>query len=141
MIDNAVDAARASWAAVGRGDRAGWLGLMADDVVIEDPIGVGITNPDGHGAFGTDAVAAFFDANIAPNALTVTCEETFPSSDPREAAHVLVLRTEFPGGLVATVRGVLTHAGDEAGLLTHLRGYWNGGSVGLSQLSPNKNTF
>jgi steroid Delta-isomerase len=128
----AVETSWASWRCVGAGDRAGWLALMADDVVIEDPIGVAVTNADGTGVHGKEAVGQFFDANIGPNTLTVTCEETFPSSDPREAAHVLVLRTEFPGGLVATVRGVFTYAVNDAGLLTHLRGYWNGDSITLS---------
>jgi len=40
---------------------------------------------------GKEAVGAFFDNNIAPNQLTITCEETFPSSSPDEIAHILVL--------------------------------------------------
>ena len=50
-------------------DREGWLALMADDVVIEDPIGKTVTNPDGLGVRGKDAVAAFYDTNIAANDL------------------------------------------------------------------------
>lgn len=98
---------------------------MADDVVIEDPIGEAITNPDGNGVRGKEAVSAFYDANIGPNQLTVTCEATFPSSSPTEIAYILVLRTEFPNGFVATVRGVFTYRVDDAGLITNLRGYWN----------------
>lgn len=120
-----VAAARASWRCVQSGDKDGWLALMADDVVIEDPIGESVTNPDGNGVRGKDAVAAFYDANIGPNTLTVTCEATFPSSSPAEIAYILVLRTEFPNGFVATVRGVFTYRVDEAGLITNLRGYWN----------------
>ena len=37
---------------------------MADDVVVEDPIGESVTNPDGTGVRGKEAVAAFFDTNI-----------------------------------------------------------------------------
>jgi steroid delta-isomerase len=98
---------------------------MADDVVIEDPIGQFVTNPDGQGLRGKEAVGAFFDQNIGPNKLTVTCEETFPSSSPQEIAHILVLHTKFPNGFASTVRGVFTYRVDEAGLLTNLRGYWN----------------
>ena len=68
---------------------------------------------------------AFYDANIAKNKLQVTCEETFPSSSPNEIAYILVLRTEFPNGFVATVRGPFTYKVNAAGLITNLRGYWN----------------
>ena len=101
----AMAASQASWRCVQSHDRAGWLALMAPDVVIEDPIGKTVTNPDGLGVRGKDAVAAFYDTNIGPNKLAVTCEETFPSSSPNEVAHILVLRSEFDGGFTSTVRG------------------------------------
>ncbi|MCV7013134.1 nuclear transport factor 2 family protein [Mycolicibacterium madagascariense] len=118
-------ASEASWRCVQAGDRAGWLALMSDDVVIEDPIGEAVTNPDGRGIRGKEAVAAFYDANIGPNRLTVTREATFPSSSPTEIAYILVLHTVFPNGFTATVRGVFTYRVDDAGLITNLRGYWN----------------
>jgi steroid delta-isomerase len=120
-----VAASQASWRCVQSGDREGWLALMADDVLLEDPIGQAVTNPDGTGVRGKQAVAEFFDANIGPNQLTITCEATFPSSSPTEIAYILVLRTRFPNGFVATVRGVFTYRVDDAGLITNLRGYWN----------------
>ena len=86
MTDQATDvtpamaASQASWRCVQSHDREGWLALMAPDVVIEDPIGQSFTNPDGLGVRGKEAVAAFYDSNISVNNLTVTCEETFPSS-------------------------------------------------------------
>jgi steroid Delta-isomerase len=106
-------------------DRDGWLALMTDDVVIEDPIGKSVTNPDGTGVLGKEAVGAFFDNNIAPNQLTITCEETFPSSSPDEIAHILVLHSKFEGGFTSTVRGVFTYRVNDAGLITNMRGYWN----------------
>ena len=98
---------------------------MTDDVLIEDPIGEAVTNPDGQGVRGKTAVGAFFDKNIAVNQLTITCEETFPSSSPNEIAHILVLHTSFKNGFSSTVRGVFTYRVDEAGLITNMRGYWN----------------
>ena len=98
---------------------------MADDVLIEDPIGKSITNPDGTGVRGKDGVAAFYDTNIAANQLTITCEETFPSSSPNEIAHILVLRSRFPGGFTSEVRGVFTYRVNDEGLITNMRGYWN----------------
>ena len=121
----ALTASQNSWRCVHARDKEGWLALMADDVVVEDPIGQSYTNPDGNGLRGKEALAAFYDANIGPNELRVTCEETFPSSAPDEIAHILVLRTKFPNGRISTVRGVFTYKVNDAGLLTNLRGYWN----------------
>lgn len=120
-----IAASEASWRCVHTGDREGWLALMADDVVVEDPIGEAVTNPDGMGVRGKEALAAFYDANIGPNQLTVTREETFPSSSPNEIAYILLLHTKFPNGFTATVRGVFTYRVDGEGLITNLRGYWH----------------
>ena len=45
----ALSASQSSWRCVQAHDREGWLALMADDVVIEDPIGKSVTNPEGTG--------------------------------------------------------------------------------------------
>jgi steroid delta-isomerase len=121
----ALTASQSSWRCVQAHDRAGWLALMADDVVIEDPIGKSVTNPDGTGVRGKDGVAAFFDTNIAANQLTITCEETFPSSSPDEIAHILVLHSKFDNGLTSAVRGVFTYRVNDEGLIASMRGYWN----------------
>jgi len=121
----ALAASQSSWRCVQAHDREGWLALMADDVVIEDPIGKAVTNPDGTGVRGKDGVAAFYDNNIAANRLTITCEETFPSSSPHEIAHILSLRSKFDNGVTSTVRGVFTYRVNDAGLITNMRGYWN----------------
>lgn len=128
-----VAASRNSWRCVQTGDREGWLALMSDDIVVEDPIGEAVTNPDGTGVRGKEALAAFYDANIGPNQLRVTCEATFPSSSPTEIAYILVLETTFPNGFVATVRGVFTYRVDDAGLITNLRGYWNMASMTFTE--------
>lgn len=120
-----VTASESSWRCVQSGDKDGWLALMSDEIIIEDPIGPSVTNPEGTGVCGKEAVAAFYDTNIGPNQLTVTREETFPSSSPTEIAYILVLRTEFPNGFVASVRGLFTYKVNDDGLITNLRGYWN----------------
>ncbi len=131
----ALAASQASWRCVQTHDREGWLALMAPDVVIEDPIGKSITNPDGLGVRGKEAVAAFYDTNIAVNDLTVTCEETFPSSSPNEVAHILVLRSKFDGGVTSAVRGVFCYRVDDDGLITNMRGYWNLEDMQFGQVS------
>ena len=57
----ALSASQASWRCVHAKDKAGWLALMADDVVIEDPIGPAYTNPDGTGVRGKDGVSSFWE--------------------------------------------------------------------------------
>ena len=121
----ALTASQSSWRCVQAHDRAGWLALMADDVVIEDPIGNSVTNPDGTGIRGKDGVAAFFDTNIAANQLTITSEETFPCSSPDEIAHILLLRSTFDNVLTSTVRGVFTYTVNAEGLIASMRGNWN----------------
>lgn len=124
-VTPALAASHASWRCVQTHDREGWLSLMADDIVIEDPIGEAITNPDGKGVRGKEAATAFYDTTIAANNLTVTCEETFPSSSPNEVAHILSLHSKFEGGVTSTVRGVFCYRVNDDGLITNLRGYWN----------------
>lgn len=121
----ALTASQSSWRCAQAHDREGWLALMTDDVVIEDPIGKSVTNRDGTGVRGKEAAGAFFDKSIACNQLTITCEETFPSSSPNEIAHILRLHSKFDGGLTSEVRGVFTYRVNDAGLITNLRGYWN----------------
>lgn len=137
MIDMtpALAASHNSWRCVHAHDKAGWLALMAEGIVIEDPIGTFYTNPDGLGVRGKAAVGAFYDKVIAPNRLRVTCEETFPSSSPTEIAHILVLRSRFDNGMASTVRGVFTYRVDATGLITNLRGYWNTDAMEFGRIS------
>ncbi|MCW2753488.1 MAG: steroid delta-isomerase [Marmoricola sp.] len=123
-ISPALAASQASWRCVQARDKAGWLALMADDIVIEDPIGVAITNEDGKGVRGKAAVEDFFDKNIATNNLRVECEETFPSSSDLEVAHILTLHSAFEGGLTSKIRGIFCYRLNEDHLITNLRGYW-----------------
>jgi steroid Delta-isomerase len=121
----ALTASQNSWRCVQSHDKEGWLALMADDVVIEDPIGPSYTNPDGNGAQGKEAVLSFWDKSIGMTDIEITCEETFPSSSPNEIAHILSLRFTFKNGAATVVRGIFTYKVNNDGLLTNLRGYWN----------------
>jgi steroid delta-isomerase len=118
----AMIAARASWAAIGRKAKQEWLDLMADDIVIEDPIGVSPLDPHGKGHAGKAAVGAFFDQNIAPNTIEFDVSESF--STRLESAHRMQLTTTFPNGTAMKVNGIFTYRVNEAGKLVSLRGYW-----------------
>ena len=67
----AMLAARGSWSAVRRKVKQDWLDVMADDVVIEDPIGVSPLDPVGRGHRGKEAVGAFWDQNIERSSIQI----------------------------------------------------------------------
>ena len=119
----ALLAAHASWRCVQSHDKEGWLALMAEDICIEDPIGVAVTNPDGQGIRGKAAVSEFWDKNIAPSQITIEAHESRTAG--RESAHQLTLSNRFENGVSSTVRGFFVYILNEAGLLTNLRGYWD----------------
>ena len=120
----ALHAAHESWRCVQARLRDEWLALMADDVVIEDPIGKGPTNPTGRGFRGRAEAARFWDENLAPTeSVTITAHESFAAGD--ESAHVLTLVTAFPNGVKMTVHGIFTYTVGADGRLRALRGYWS----------------
>src|SRR5262252_7287574 len=121
---DARELARRSQAAVRAKDREAWLGLFAPDAVVADPIGPSPLDPAGAGHRGLAAIAAFYDAVIAPNEqITFDIERSYLCGD--EVADVGVIRTVLPGGThVAVVRGVYTYRSDRAGRLAALRAYW-----------------
>jgi steroid delta-isomerase len=120
----AMEAARNSWRCVMNHDKQGWLDLMAEDVCMEDPIGVALTNPTGKGIQGKAALAEFYDKNIGPSTIVVEPEESFLSSSPNEVAHVLTLHTTLSNGVKTHVRGIFTYCLDDQGKIANLRGYW-----------------
>jgi steroid Delta-isomerase len=120
----AMMAAHHSWRCVRARLRDEWLDLMAEDVKIEDPIGVGPTNPTGKGFRGRAEAEQFWDKNLAPTeSIAITAHESFAAGD--ESAHVLTLVTKFPNGVAMTVHGIFTYTVDAAGKLIALRGYWS----------------
>jgi len=120
----ARDASLRSMLAVEAGDRDGWLALFADDAVVEDPIGSSPMDPDGNGHHGRDAIAAFYDAVVAPNeSVTFTIERSHAAGD--EVANVGTISTTLPdGGGVVHTDLVITYRVDAAGRVAALRAYW-----------------
>ena len=118
----ALIAARASWKAVMSDDKEAWLALMADDVLIEDPIGIAPTNPTGKGIRGKAAVSDFYDQTIGPATIEIEARDSRTAG--LESAHHLTLTTTFDNGVQARVAGLFTYRVNEAGLLTNLRGFW-----------------
>lgn len=118
----ALVAARNSWRCVHAKDEEGWLALMAEDVCIEDPIGVAPTNPTGKGVRGKQAVREFWERHIAPATIRIEPHESFAAGS--ESAHVLTLTTSFANGVKAIVHGIFTYRLNDEGKVQNLRGYW-----------------
>ena len=127
----ALIAARSSWRCVQNRDKEGWLGLMADDICIEDPIGVAATNPTGEGVRGKPAVSEFWDKNIAHSNITIEAHESRTAG--LESAHVLTLSMRFENGVTSKVRGLFAYIVNDAGQLTNLRGWWDMGDMSFEQ--------
>jgi ketosteroid isomerase-like protein len=121
---NARELARRSQAAVAAKDRSAWLGLFADDAVVQDPIGPSPLDPGGAGHRGAAAIAAFYDTVIATaERITFEIENSYLCGD--EVADVGVIRTVLPGGRqAAVVRGVYTYRSNGDGKLAALRAFW-----------------
>ena len=120
----AMVAPHRSWDRVQRRAREEWLDLMADDVCIEDPIGVGPTNPTGEGYRGRAGAAKFWDSHVGmTESIAVEAHESFVAGN--ESAHLLTLTTKFPNGMTTFVHGIFTYVVNEAGKLTNLRGHWS----------------
>jgi len=115
--------ARRSQAAAGVKDRETWLGLFADDAVVEDPVGPSLLDPAGKGHRGADAIAAFYDAVIGRvDRLEFEIERSYLCGD--EIADVGAIHMGLPGGSTAVVRGVFTYRSDGSGKLVALRAFW-----------------
>ena len=130
-VHPALAAAQNSWRCAQASDKEGWLDLMADDVCIEDPIGVSPTNPTGKGVNGKAEVAEFFDKFIGPSSIVIETHES--SASGNESAHVLSLTTTLGNGVVTRVRGIFTYRLNDAGKLTNLRGYWTMADMSIEQ--------
>jgi len=121
-VHPALAAAQSSWRCVQAKDKQGWLDLMADDVCVEDPIGVGITNPSGEGVQGKAALSEFYDKHMASSTIVITTHESHAAGN--ESAHVMTLETTLANGVKSKVRSIFTYRINDAGKITNLRGYW-----------------
>jgi steroid delta-isomerase len=122
------DLAQASMEAVAAGDREAWLGLFAEDAVVEDPIGPSAFDPEGKGHRGIEAIGAFYDNVIAANeSIRFTIHQSLLCGD--EVANVGVIRITFTGGGAVEVDGVYTYRRSPDGKIAALRAFWETDAV------------
>ena len=116
-------AAEKSRAAVMGKDKQGWLALMADDILIEDPIGKSPVDPSGDGIRGIDRLDGFWDQNIAPNDYEFVVHHSYAAGN--EVANHMTLSITMGGGAMhAQVDGVFTYKVNDSGKIVALRGFW-----------------
>ncbi len=111
-----------SMTAVEAGDRETWLGLWAEDGIVEDPIGVSPFDPEGKGHRGIDAIAKFWDETMSKAPVRLVVHQSYACGN--ECANVATITLTFPDGGRAIVEGVFTYRIDDAGRLAALRGFW-----------------
>jgi len=125
-VHPAIQASRNSWRCVMAKDKQGWLDLMAEDICVEDPIGVAPTNPDGKGVRGKAALSEFYDKNMANSTIEIETHESYAAdNDKNESAHLMTLRTTLFNGMKVIVRGIFTYRINDEGKITNLRGFWS----------------
>jgi ketosteroid isomerase-like protein len=129
MFENEHPARRAallSRECVHNKDREGWLGLYAEDAIIEDPIGVSPIDPEGKGHRGPAAREAFWDNFIAPSNINIDILDSYAAGN-EVANHVMLTVTIDLGegkALQQKVRAVVTYEVNAQGKLLSLRGFW-----------------
>jgi steroid delta-isomerase len=129
MFDNEHPARRAALLSreyVQTHNREGWLGLYAEDAIIEDPIGVSMIDPTGEGHRGVAAREAFYDNFIAPSNISIEIHHSYVAGN--ECANRITITTEIPAEAgtkyVQLVTGIFVYHVNEQGELLSLRGYW-----------------
>lgn len=107
-------------------NREGWLGLYAEDAIIQDPIGVSPIDPEGKGHRGQAAREAFWDNFIAPANINIDILDSYAAGS--EVANHVIISVGIDMGegkaLQQKVHGVITYEVDDQGKLLALRAYW-----------------
>jgi len=113
-------------------DKQAWIDNFADDAVIEDPIGKSPLDPEGKGHRGKEAIARFWDNQIAPNRVLFDIRESYAAGN--EVANVGRITVVMPNGAVMIVSGVFTYRVNDAGKLAAMRAYWE--LAGMKAFAP-----
>jgi ketosteroid isomerase-like protein len=128
----ARDVAKQSMALTEGRDREGWLGLFADDAVVEDPVGPSSFDPEGKGHRGREAITAFYDNVIMMSEkIEFTIRDSYECGS--EVANVGQIRITLPGDQVGIVPIVNIYKVNDAGKLVALRSFWEADKLTFSQ--------
>ena len=116
-------ASQRSCSAVVRGAKDEWLALFADDTVLEDSVGPSYFDRDGKGHRGKAAIAAFWDAAIAPVVdFRFAIRDSFAGGDA--CANVGTFSTRLADGTRADTDLVAVYRVDEDGRVRSMAAHW-----------------
>ena len=115
-------ASQRSMQAVRAKTKQAWVDLFSDEGIIEDPVGISPLDPEGKGHRGKTAIAAFWDANIAPNTIEFDIWHSYACGN--EVANVGKITTTMPTGMQAIAEGVFMYKVNAEGKLLSLRAFW-----------------
>lgn len=107
-------------------NREGWLGMYAEEGIIEDPIGPSPIDPEGKGHRGPAAREAFWDNFIEPVNIHIDILDSYAAGS-EVANHVILTVTMDLGNgrsMLQKVHGVITYHVNAEGKLLSLRGFW-----------------
>lgn len=103
-------------------NKEGWLALYADDILLQDPVGVSMLDPSGEGHRGKTAIAAFWDMAIAPGSIDFELRESYPCGN--ECANVGTMINTL-NGIEIKVDLVIVYRVNAAGKIDSLKAYWD----------------
>lgn len=114
---------RSSYDAVVGKAKEEWLALFAEDAVLEDPVGPSFFDPEGSGHKGKAAIAAFWDAAIAPVAeFRFHIRDSFAGGNA--CANVGTFSTVLEDGTVADTELVAVYRLDAEGRIATMSAHW-----------------
>ena len=104
-------------------DREGWLGLFADDAVVQDPVGPSPFDAEGNGQRGIEAITAFYD-NVISASERVKFDMRQSSECAEECAFAGTIHITLPGGKQGSVDLVNIYKVNGEGKIASLRSFW-----------------
>lgn len=104
-------------------NREAWLGLFADDAVLEDPIGISPLDKVGDGHAGKEAIATFYDTYIGSGNVSFDYPRSYACGD--ECAFIgRVYNKLDEQSEERASEGVFVYRVNDEGKLVSMRAFW-----------------
>ena len=123
LVGIAYEMGRQSMAMAEAKDRDGWLGLFAEDGMVQDPVGPSVFDPDGIGHRGIAAITAFYD-NVISTSESVRFEMRQWAEGGSECAFAGTITITLPGGKKGQVDLINVYRVTDDGKIASLRSFW-----------------